>query len=71
MNGVAVKTGTKTLAEIRSEACNDILVVSSVLVFLAVIGSIARTLQQGWHPVSCCTSAYWRRLSSQRCYGVD
>lgn len=44
-----MKTGTKTLEEIRSEACNDILVVSSVLVFFAVVGSIARMMQQGSH----------------------
>ena len=44
-----MKTGTKTLEEIRSDACDDILVVSSVLVFFAVVGSIARMMQQGSH----------------------
>ena len=46
-----MKNGTKTLDEIRSEACNTILVVSSVLVFCALVGSLARMIDHGWQPL--------------------
>jgi signal transduction histidine kinase/CheY-like chemotaxis protein len=46
-----VKNGTKTLDQIRSEACNTILVVASVLIFFGLVGSFARAIQYGWHPV--------------------
>ena len=46
-----MKNGTKTLDEIRSDACNTILKVSSFLVFFAVMASVARSVDYGWHPL--------------------
>tara|TARA_R110000868_G_scaffold248788_1_gene505335 strand:- start:2159 stop:3925 length:1767 start_codon:yes stop_codon:yes gene_type:complete len=42
---------TKTLEEIRSEACNIILVTFTVLAIPAVMTSLLRGLEQGWKPV--------------------
>jgi signal transduction histidine kinase/CheY-like chemotaxis protein len=46
-----LKSVSKTLAEIRSEACNTILVALTVLAAPAVGASLLRATEQGWQPV--------------------
>ena len=43
--------GNKTLTEIRSEACNKLLVVLALAAIPAVVLSLSRAFEQGWKPV--------------------
>ena len=46
-----MRGGPKTLTEIRSAACNSILVTITVLAIPAAGASLLRILEQGWKPV--------------------
>ncbi len=49
--GSKLRAATKTLEDIRSEACNTILVTFMALATPAAIASLLRGLEQGWKPV--------------------
>ncbi len=46
-----MKAVAKTFDEIRSDACNDILITLTVLGTPAVLGSLLRIVHQGWKPI--------------------